>query len=99
MPGVVAATNETATFDTEGVRQLDRVRSTAIGNKEIADENAQALEARNQQIMAMRECMRYRTIWMQQREQELADEKREHFIDNWFHRGIILLIGIGVAAQ
>lgn len=84
-------------FDLEGLLQLDRVRKAGLSNKVIAEENALAIEARNAEINELIECARYQLIWMEDREDMLEAEQRDHFIDNLWHRGVIVLIGVAVA--
>ena len=97
LPQEVSSTDTTATFDLDGMLQLKRYRIASDTNTEVANLNAEALEARNESVNALIECVRGQNVWMEIREDELEREKRDHFIDNWFHRGVIVLIGIGVA--
>ncbi len=95
MPVEVAETETTATFDLEGLLQLERVHKASLANETIAKENALALTARNEEITELIECARYSTIWMEVREDMIKTERRDHFIDNLFYRSVIVL-GIGV---
>jgi hypothetical protein len=95
MPQEVSSTAQTAVFDLEGLLQLDRLRKASLANKTVGDLNAAALEARNAEINALIECVRHQNVWMEVREDMLDQERRDHWIDNLWHRGIIVL---GVAA-
>ena len=95
MPSAVAQTDTTATFDRAGVVRLTQVRIAAETNRTVAQENALAIEARNEEVNHLIECSRYSKMWMEIREEELEQERRDHELDNLWHRGIIVL---GIAA-
>ncbi len=95
MPVEVSSTDTTATFDRDGIVQLTKLRKAALGNKEIGDLNAAALEARNEEVNQFIECSRYSKMWMEVREDMLEQERRDHTMDNLWHRG---LIAVGVIA-
>lgn len=97
LPQEVSSTNTTATFDLDGMLQLKRYRIASDTNTEVANLNAEALEARNESINALIECVRGQNIWMEIREDELEREKLDHFIDNLLHRGLIALGLVAVA--
>ncbi len=99
LPLEVAATETTATYDREGMLQWQRYRIASDTNTTIAQENALALEARNESVNALIECSEFSKHWMEIREEMLAAERRAHFIDNWFHRGLIALGLILVATD
>ncbi len=99
MPEEVGFTPETVTFDQKGLQQLERVRIAGKANKEIADKNAEALDARAEEINALRVCNEQQILWMEMRDEQLKDEKREHAQDNWFHRGLLILGGLIWASQ
>jgi len=94
MPAEVSATETTATFDLEGLLQLDRVYKASLTNQTVAEQNALALEARNTEVTELIECARYSTIWMEVREDMLEQERRGRSQDNWWYRG---LIAVGLA--
>ena len=81
-----------ATYDREGLLQLKRVQDTLDTNTKVAEENADALESRNEQVNALIECARYQNVWIQVHAEDLKDEKRGHFVDNVMHRTAILLM-------
>lgn len=93
MPVEVSATEETATFDLEGMLQFDRLRKASVSNKTVGDLNAAALQARNDEVNALIECVRTLNVWMVVREEQLVEQKQAHQIDNLWHRGIIILVG------
>ena len=95
MPVEVSRTEELTTFDHAGIVVLTKVRIAAETNKTVANENALALEARNAEVTALIECARYQNVWIQVHAEDLKDEKREHWLDNLLHRGLIVL---GLAA-
>jgi hypothetical protein len=96
MPSAVSQTEDTATFDRDGVVALTQVMVAADTNKTIAEENALAIQARNEEVNALIECARYQLIWMEVREDMLEQERRDHQIDNLWHRGLIALGVIAV---
>ncbi len=87
---------EGATFNLDGILQLERVRQAGLTNKRVAEENALALKARNESVNALIECARYQNVWIQVHAEDLKDEKRAHWLDNLLHRGLIVL-GVGFA--
>jgi hypothetical protein len=95
MPSAVSSDEATATFDLEGILQLDRLRKASLANKEVGDLNAAALQARNAEVNALIECVRHQNVWMEVREEMLEQERNAHQIDNLWHRA---LIALGVAA-
>jgi hypothetical protein len=97
MPLPVSSTEASTIFDHDGIVTLTQVRISAVTNEKVAKESALALDARNQEVNALIECARYQNVWIQVHAEDLKDEKREHFIDNWLHRGLIALGLIAVA--
>lgn len=98
MPAAVSQTEDIATFNRDGVVRLTQVRVSAETNKRVAAENAAALQARNDEVTALIECSKYQKIWMEVREDMLEQEREDHRIDNLWHRGLIVLGVIAVAA-
>ena len=98
LPQAESSTDTTATYSLEEVKQLKRYRIAADTNTKIAKDNALALEARNNEVNELIECSRYSKIWMEVREDMLEQERRDHFIDNLWHRGLIVLGGIAAVA-
>jgi len=97
MPVATSMTSDSATFDRAGVVTLTQVRIAAETNATVANENAAALEARNAEVNALIECARWQNVWIDVHAEDLNDEKREHFIDNWLHRGVIaLMLVVGI---
>lgn len=96
MPQETSSTETTATFSLDGILQMERFRQAAIANTQVAELNAQALEARNESVNALIECSRYQKIWMEVREDMLEQERHDHMMDNIWHRAIIV-VGVGVA--
>lgn len=95
MPVETRSDAESATYDLEGLLQLKRVNEAGKANFTIAKENAVALEARNEEVIALIECARYQNVWIRVHAEDLKDEKRAHFIDNLKYQ---LAIGVGVIA-
>lgn len=91
LPQAASSTDTTATYPLEEVRQLKRYRLAADANFKVAQSNALALEARNDEVNNLIECSMYSKIWMEVREDMLEQERRDHFMDNLYHRGLIAL--------
>lgn len=96
MPPPVSGNDDTVSFDRDGFAALVAYTIAAGGNYEVAVANADALEAQSGAYNELIECSRLAHQFGQVREEQLAQERRDHFIDNWFHRGLIAL-GILVA--
>lgn len=77
-------------------RLLDYV-TVAGGNYTIAQENAAALEALGGAYNHLIEAGKLQMQFTQVRDEQLQRERSDHFIDNLWHRGIIVLGLIGVA--
>jgi hypothetical protein len=99
LPAVVSSTETTATFDLEGMKRLKQYRIASETNMTIASDNAGALEARNESVNYLIECGKSAKAFAAVRQEQLDIERRDHFIDNWFYRGLIALGIIAVVAQ
>ncbi len=97
MPVETSSDQQGATYDREGLLQLARVWQAGLANATIAEENAQALEARNAEVSALIECTRFQNVWIELQGEDLRDEQRAHVVDNLWHRGIIFLGVLAVA--
>ena len=91
MPVETRSDAESATYDLEGLLQLKRVNEAGKANFKVAEENAAALEARNEEVVELIECARYQNVWIQVHAEDLKDEKRDHFIDNLKHQAVIAI--------
>ncbi len=91
MPVEVSRQGGMATFDRAGIVRLTQLRLAAETNKTVAVENALAIESRNVEVNELIECARYMGVWIDVHAEDLNDEKRDHFIDNLWHRGVIVL--------
>jgi len=97
MPVETASNDEGAFFNLEGLLQFQRLRAASLSNKTVGDLNAAALQARNDEVNALIECVRHQNVWMEVREDMLEQERSAHQIDNLWHRGLIVLGAIAVA--
>jgi hypothetical protein len=68
----------------------------AGGNYTIAQENAAALDAMGQAYNQLIDVGKLQRSFTEIVQQQLEREKRDHFIDSWFYRGVITL-GVLVA--
>jgi hypothetical protein len=96
LPSPVSSTEDTVTFSLEAFRVLLDIVDIADGNYTIAQENAAAADTQGEAYNQLIEVGKLQRSFTQIREEQLARERRDHFIDNWFHRGLIAL-GILVA--
>jgi hypothetical protein len=90
MPVEMRRSEEGAWFDLEGLLQFQRLRAASESNKTVGDLNAAALQARNDEVNALIECVRHQNVWMEVREEMLDQERKAHQIDNLWHRGLIV---------
>lgn len=97
MPSPVSVDDEGATFDRDGFAALLAYAVVAGGNYDIALENASALEAQSAAYNQLIEAGKLQRQFTQIREEQLANERQDHMLNNWVHRGIIALILIGAA--
>lgn len=95
MPVERRRTEEGAFFDLEGLLQFQRLRKASTSNKTVGDLNSAALQARNDEVNELIECVRHQNVWMEVREEMLEQERKDHQLDNLWHRG---LIALGVVA-
>jgi len=91
MPSPVSSEQDATVFDHEGIATLTQVRVAAVTNERVARENALAIESRNEEVNQLIECSRYSKIWMEVREDMLEQERKDHELDNLWHRGVIAL--------
>jgi hypothetical protein len=96
VPDPASSTSDTVTFSKEGFRQLTVYITAAGGLEAVAKNNTAALESQSEAYNELIECASIVNQFGQVREEQLARERRDHFIDNWFHRGLIAL-GVLVA--
>ena len=96
LPSPVSSTEDTVTFDTAGFRTILDIVDIGDGNYTIAQENGAAADAQGEAYNQLIEVGKLQRQFTQIREEQLARERRDHFVDNWFHRGLIAL-GILVA--
>ena len=98
MPVPVSSTEGLTSFDHEGIVRLTQVRVAAATNEKVAEQNAVALEARNDEVNELIECARYMGVWIQVHAEDLKDEKLAHFISNLWYRSLIALGVIAAVA-
>lgn len=96
LPSPASSTDETVTFTREDFQRLLEYSVVAGGNYEVATENADSLESLSRAYNHLIEAGKLQQQFTQVREEQLQQERRDHFVDNWFHRGLIAL-GILVA--
>lgn len=69
----------------------------AEANTAIAAENGEALAAQSAAYNELVTAGQHQRDYARIREEQLESERREHWIDNWFHRAVIVLMGLGYA--
>lgn len=96
LPSPVSSTEDTVTFSKDALVVLLDIVDISDGNYTIAQENAAALDAMGMAYNQLIEVGKLQRSFTQIRQEQLERERRDHFIDNWFYRGVIAL-GILVA--
>jgi len=96
-PSPASSGEESVTFTLEQFAVIVDYMTISGGNYTIAQENAAAVDAMGQAYNQLIEVGKLQRSFTQIREEQLAREKRDHFIDNWFYRGVIALGLIAVA--
>jgi hypothetical protein len=91
LPSPASSTEDTVTFTREDFQRLLEYTVAAGGNYDIAMANADSLEALSKAYNYLIEAGKLQQQFTQVREEQLQQERRDHFIDNWFHRGLIAL--------
>jgi len=86
-----------AEFSQEGMLQLQRYAAASEANYAIARANAQALEAQSRAYNALIQAGKLQRQVAEIRAELLEIERRDHFIDVWFYRGIIILGAVAMA--
>lgn len=81
----------TAVFTQEQFAALTRYLVVSGGNYDIAQANAEALAAQSEAFNEMRDCSEFQRKFSEVREEQLEQERRDHFIDVWFRNGIIAI--------
>lgn len=87
----MSSTEDTVTFSRDSFRVLLDFVDIADGNFAIAEENAGAAEAQARAYNQLIEVGTLMRSFAQIREEQLARERRDHFIDNLFLKGLIAL--------
>jgi hypothetical protein len=83
--------------DVECWSALDEYDIVAVGNTEIAAENAAASRAGDQSYDELLGAAKVQQELSQIRKDLLEQERRGRELDKWWYRGLIVLIGVGVA--
>ena len=96
MPSPVSFTETEVVFSLDGMRQLETLRIAAETNYSIAEANAAALVAQSNAFNELRQAGIFQRQIAVIRAELLQEERRDHFIDNLWHRGLIAL-GVGLA--
>jgi len=78
---------------------LDAFDIVATGNTEIAQDLAGALNASDESYDALLGAAKVQQELSQIRKDLLERERQAHTMDNWFYRGFIALILVGVALR
>jgi len=76
---------------------LDVFEDVAHGNMELANLNASIARDSEQAYDHILSAGKQQQQIALIREEMLEAERRDHFIDNLWHRGLIILIGVGLA--
>ena len=97
LPSPASSSETHVTFTADDFARLASYAVTAGGNYDAALANAEALERQSAAYNSLIEAGKLQRQLTQVRQEMLEQERRDHFVDNLWHRGIIVLIAIGVA--
>ena len=95
-PEIARSNNQSVTFDTDQYAVLVDYMDISDANEAIAGDNAQALESMERAYNHLIDAGKMQREVAILRQQLLDEERNAHMIDNMWHRGLIVLIGIGV---
>ena len=88
---------DSATYSKEDFAALTRYIVAAGGLYDVSAANYGALVAQSEAYNELRDCSEFQRKFSEVREEQLEQERRDHFIDVWFRNGIIALGLIGAA--
>lgn len=92
----MSSTEDTVTFSKDSFAVIVDYMTVSGGNYVIAQENAAALDAMGQAYNQLIDVGKLQRSFTEIVQEQLEREKRDHFMDNWFYRGVIVL-GVMVA--
>ena len=78
-------------------QSLAEVLTVCRANTELATELADAVVDRTVASNSLIDACKHQRDYARIREEQLAIQRRQHRLDNWFHRAIIVLLGAGLA--
>ena len=90
-PAPASRTEEAVTFTLEQFGVIVDYMTVSGGNYTIAQENAAAIDTLGQAYNQLIDVGKLQRSFTQIVQEQLEREKRDHFMDNWFHRGLIAL--------
>lgn len=96
-PVEASTTASTVTYDSAGFDRLITYMDVADANYDVAVALAKALEAESRSFNHLVEAGKTQRQVAIIRQELLDQERQDHRIDNLWHRGLIVLIGIGFA--
>ena len=92
-PLAVSSTENTITFDEQGIRELESYVQTATANNAISLANAKALEAQSLAFNSLLIAAEYQRQMGQIKSELLEQSRSNHKMDLWWYRGLLALIG------
>ena len=93
-PSPAFTTEDTVTFTKADFGVVVDYMDVSIGNFTIAQENYEDSVAMGLAYNQLIDVGKLQRSFTQIIQQQLEREKRDHFYDNWFHRGVIAVLGI-----
>lgn len=91
IPAPASSTEDTVTFTKDDFARLTAYIIVAGGNYDVAAANELALSAQIRAYNMLIEAGKMQNQFTQIRDEQLERERRDHFMDNWLHRGVIVL--------
>lgn len=94
-PSESSFTESTVTYNSDGFDRLIAYMDVSDANYDVGVALAKALEAQARAYNHLIDAGRFQHEIAVIRQEQLEQERKDHFIDNLWHRGFIVLIGIG----
>ena len=91
IPSPASSTEDSVTFSKDAFARIVAYTIVAGGNYDISKANEQALSAQIRAYNMLIEAGKLQNRFTQIRDEQLQRERRDHFMDNWLHRGIIAI--------
>jgi len=96
-PKAASHTEDTITFDYQGILDLEEFFQIAVSNEVISQANANALQAQAMAFNSLLQAAEFQRQIGIIKSELLEQERSARKWDGWFYKGIIAVLGIGMA--